>query len=29
MFKSVAIGLQDVAIARYVVFKAESLGTGT
>ncbi|KAI6149859.1 NAD-binding protein [Pisolithus tinctorius] len=29
VFKSVGIGLQDVAIARYVVSKAESLGIGT
>ncbi|KAI6149841.1 NAD-binding protein [Pisolithus tinctorius] len=29
VFKSVGIGLQDVAIARYVVPKAESLGIGT
>ncbi|KAI6112594.1 hypothetical protein F5141DRAFT_1003266 [Pisolithus sp. B1] len=29
VFKSVGIGLQDVAIARYVVSKAESLAVGT
>ncbi|KAI5992568.1 NAD-binding protein [Pisolithus orientalis] len=29
VFKSVGIGLQDVAIARYVVSKAESFGIGT
>ncbi|KAI6041921.1 hypothetical protein EDC04DRAFT_2564961 [Pisolithus marmoratus] len=29
VFKSVGIGLQDVAIARYVVSKAEGLGIGT